>query len=85
MDQVIEAFSTGAGILWKALWALIFGYTISAGIQVLIKRDRMAKTLGERGVRQTGLASVFGFISSSCSFAALAATRSVLVKGAHPN
>ena len=84
MDQVIEAFSTGAGILWKALWALIFGYTISAGIQVLIKRDRMAKTLGERGVRETGLASVFGFISSSCSFAALAATRSVLVKGAHP-
>src|SRR3546814_3052600 len=26
----------------------------------------------------------FGFVSSSCSFAALAASRSVLVKGAHP-
>ncbi|MXP66174.1 transporter, partial [Roseomonas sp. M0104] len=34
--------------------------------------------------RQAALASLFGFISSSCSFAALAASRSVLVKGAHP-
>ena len=23
MDQIIEAFTTGAGMLWKALWALI--------------------------------------------------------------
>ena len=30
------------------------------------------------------MATFFGFISSSCSFAALAASRSVLVKGAHP-
>jgi len=29
MDQIIEAFKTGAGMLWKALWALIFGYIIS--------------------------------------------------------
>src|SRR3546814_18414156 len=44
----------------------------------------MARTLGERSVKQAGLASFFGFVSSSCSFAALAASRSVLVKGAHP-
>ncbi len=84
MEQVWEALQTGAGILWKALWALIFGYTISAGIQVLITRVQMANALGERGIRQAGLAGFFGFVSSSCSFAALAASRSVLVKGAHP-
>ena len=84
MDQVIEALMTGAGMLWKALWALIFGYLISAGIQVLVTREQMAKLLGERGLRQASLAGFFGFISSSCSFAALAASRSVLVKGAHP-
>ena len=44
----------------------------------------MAKVLGERGLRQAGLTSFFGFVSSSCSFAALAASRSVVVKGAHP-
>lgn len=71
-------------MLWKALWALIFGYIISAGIQILVTHEQMAKVLGERGPKQAGLASFFGFVSSSCSFAALAASRSVLVKGAHP-
>lgn len=84
MDQVLDAVLTGAGMLWKALWALIFGYTISAGIQVLVTREQMARVLGDRGARQAGLAAFFGFVSSSCSFAALAASRSVLVKGAHP-
>lgn len=43
MDQVLEAFTTGAGMLWKALWALIFGYIISACIQVLVTQEQMAK------------------------------------------
>ena len=84
MDQIWQAFYTGAGMLWQALWALIFGYIISAGIQVLISREQMGRALGDRGPKQAGLAAFFGFISSSCSFAALAASRSVLVKGAHP-
>lgn len=84
MEQVGEALYTGAGMLWKALWALIFGYVISAAIQVLITQEQMARLLGGRGPGQAGLASFFGFVSSSCSFAALAASRSVLVKGAHP-
>lgn len=84
MDQVLEALLTGYGMLWKALWALIFGYVISAGIQVLVTRKKMGDVLGRAGARQIGLAGLFGFISSSCSFAALAASRSVLVKGAHP-
>ena len=84
MDQIGEALLTSAGILWKALWALIFGYLVSAGIQVLITREQMGRALGERGPKEAALGSFFGFISSSCSFAALAASRSVLVKGAHP-
>ena len=61
-----------------------FGYIISAAIQVLITRRQMGRAPGERGAKQASLAGFFGFISSSCSFAALAASRSVLVKGAHP-
>jgi uncharacterized membrane protein YraQ (UPF0718 family) len=84
MEEVWQAFYTGAGMLWQALWALIFGYVISAAIQVLVSREQMARALGARRPRQTALAVFFGFVSSSCSFAALAASRSVLVKGAHP-
>lgn len=71
-------------MLWKAAWALIFGYIVSAGIQVLVTREQMARALGDRGPRQVGLAGFFGFITSSCSFAALAASRSIFAKGAHP-
>ena len=84
MDGVYDAFYTGAGMLWKAFWGLVFGYVISSAIQVLVTKEQMAKALGDRGVKQTALAGFFGFISSSCSFAALAASRSILVKGAHP-
>lgn len=84
MQQVGEALYTGAGMLWKALWGLIFGYIISACIQVLVTRKQMADALGERGPKQVGLATFFGFVSSSCSFAALAASRTIFVKGAHP-
>jgi uncharacterized membrane protein YraQ (UPF0718 family) len=84
VNQLLEALQTSGGLLWKTLWALIFGYLISAGIQVLITREQMARALGERGAKQAGLGSFFGFVSSSCSFAALAASRSVLAKGAHP-
>lgn len=84
MDRILEALLTSVGIFWKTLWALVLGYMISAGIQVLVSRSQMARVLGDRGPKQAGLAGFFGFISSSCSFAALAASRSVLVKGAHP-
>lgn len=80
----VEALLTGWGMLWKPLWALIFGYLISAGIQVLVSRQQMARVLGQRDLKKIGLASFFGFISSSCSFAALSASKSVLIKGAHP-
>ncbi|MGH9457812.1 MAG: permease [Thermoanaerobaculia bacterium] len=83
MDRIAEALQTSAGMLWKALWALIFGYLISAGIQVIVSREQMARVLGRRGAKEAALAGFFGFVSSSCSFAALAASRSVFVKGAH--
>src|SRR3546814_12047274 len=64
MEQALDALLTGAGMLWKALWALIFGYIISAGIQVLVTREHMANVLGERGPTKAGLARFFGFVRS---------------------
>lgn len=83
MDLVLEALQTTATLIWYTLWAFILGYLISAGIQVLVTREQMARVLGDRGAKQTALSAFFGFISSSCSFASLAATRSVLTKGAY--
>ena len=82
VDAIGEALYTAAGLLWRAGWALALGYAVSAAIQVFVSRKQAAKYLGEGTPRQLGLAAVLGFASSSCSFAALAATRSLWTKGA---
>lgn len=69
-------------MFWTAFWAFGLGYLVSAGIQVFVSRERMYRHLGRTGLRSVVLASLFGFLSSSCSFAALAATRSLFAKGA---
>lgn len=77
-----EAAYTTLGFFWMALWAFALGYLISSGIQVLVTSARMQRTMGKAGAKSVGLATFFGFISSSCSFAALATTRSLFKKGA---
>jgi uncharacterized membrane protein YraQ (UPF0718 family) len=77
-----EAVLTTLGYFWKALWAFILGYIISSMIQVFVTRSRMKKTMGQAESNSVVLATFFGFISSSCSFAALATTKSLFKKGA---
>ena len=78
-----EAAKTALGFFWKAGWAFIMGYAISAMIQAFVPRQRMTRHMGEFGVRPIAISTAFGSISSSCSFAALAAARSLVAKGAH--
>lgn len=77
-----EAAATTAGLFWMALWAFGFGYLVSSMIQVFVTRERMKQTMGGDGPKAIGLGTFFGFLSSSCSFAALATTRSLFSKGA---
>jgi uncharacterized membrane protein YraQ (UPF0718 family) len=86
MQQFLElwhsAATTTVGLFWMAFWAFGLGYLISSMIQVFVTRERMRKSMGESGATSVGLGSFFGFISSSCSFAALSTTRSLFAKGA---
>ena len=77
-----DAALTTAGFFWTAFWAFCLGYVISSAIQVFVTEQRMRETIGKAGPKSVGLASFFGFLSSSCSFAALATTRSLIAKGA---
>ena len=77
-----EASWTSVGFFWMALWAFALGYLISSLIQVLVTRKRMQKTMGESGPKSIAIGTFFGFISSSCSFAALSTTRALFQKGA---
>jgi uncharacterized membrane protein YraQ (UPF0718 family) len=77
-----QAAVTSAGLFWMAFWAFGLGYLISSMIQVFVTRERMKRSMGEAEIRSIGLGTFFGFISSSCSFAALATTRALFAKGA---
>lgn len=77
-----EAAYTSAGFFWMALWAFVLGYIVSSMIQVFVTEKKMQETMGENAGKSVLLATFFGFISSSCSFAALASTKSLFKKGA---
>ncbi len=86
MDKFLSdwhlASLTTLSFFWKAFWAFALGYVISGCIQVFVTRKRMRRTMGEAGGRSVLLATFFGFISSSCSFAALAGAKALFKKGA---
>jgi len=80
---VAEGARTALGFFWKSGWAFVLGYFISAMIQAFVPKARLTRHMGRAGVEPVSLATVFGAISSSCSFAALSAARALVLKGAH--
>ncbi len=77
-NGVFHAFA----MLWATFWALVFGFTISAALQVFIRKDQMTRLLGRAGLKQIVIATGFGAASSSCSYAAVAIGRSAFQMGA---
>ncbi len=82
-DYYGESVKTAFGFFWKAGWAFVLGYAISAMIQTFVPKARLTRHMGDRGIKSVSLATIFGSISSSCSFAALAAARALFKKGAN--
>lgn len=83
-DLWADAAGTSTGLFWMAFWAFGLGYLISSMILVFVTRERMRAALGTPGARSVGLATFFGFVSSSCSIAALSGARALFAKGAGP-
>lgn len=82
LKQWGEAAYTSLGFFWMALWAFILGYVVSSLIQIFVTEKRMQKTMGKADAKSVVLGTFFGFISSSCSFSALATSKSLFQKGA---
>ncbi|MEX2379309.1 MAG: permease [Vicingaceae bacterium] len=82
LELYAEAVYTTLGFFWMALWAFVLGYVISSLIQVFVTQERMQKSMGKDNTKSVLLGTFFGFLSSSCSFSALASTKSLFKKGA---
>ena len=74
---------TALGFFWKAGWAFVLGYFISGMIQAFVPKGKLTSYMGEADLKSISLSTIFGAASSSCSFAALAASRALIKKGAH--
>ncbi|MDX1567061.1 MAG: permease [Longimicrobiales bacterium] len=83
LESLADSARTALGFFWKSGWAFVLGYSISAMIQAFVPKARLTRHMGTAGVKPVSLATVFGAISSSCSFAALSAARALVLKGAH--
>ena len=67
---------------WATFWALVLGFGISAFLQSFVSRERMTKSFGSTNLKSIGIATGLGAASSSCSYAAVAAARSAIQRGA---
>ncbi len=67
---------------WEVWWALVLGFAISAIVQAWVPRARVERALAGRGPKPIAWATGLGAASSSCSYAAIAISKSLFQKGA---
>ncbi len=75
LDAVRHALAISASMTWQILWALIFGFVLSAVVQAVIRRSTMVGGgWATTTPRSLLIATGFGIASSSCSYTAVALT-----------
>jgi YHS domain-containing protein len=72
----------GFYMFWDTLWALVLGFTLSGAVQAFVSREEMQRRLGDHRPASVARASLYGMVSSSCSYAASAMAKSLFVGGA---
>ncbi|MFB6119936.1 MAG: permease [Halobacteriaceae archaeon] len=81
-ETAIEGLELAGEMGWETWWALVLGFTIAGAVESFVSEEQMSRVLGGAGVREVALGTVFGAASSSCSFGAVATTKSLFKKGA---
>jgi uncharacterized protein len=82
LRAVGHAAETAGSMSWQILWALVLGFYLSAVVEALVRKDTIARLIGDHRARSLAIATGLGAASSSCSYAAVALARSLFRKGA---
>jgi uncharacterized protein len=77
-----DALRVSFGMFWEILWALILGFALSGAVQAVVSKSEMRRLLPDASPRSITIATGLGAASSSCSYAAVALSRSIFRKGA---
>ncbi len=78
---IVHALSLAFAMGWEILWPLILGFALSGAIQAVVSHKQMSKLLPDDKPKTLVKASLLGAASSSCSYAAVALSRSIFKKG----
>ncbi len=81
-SDIGRSLREGFFMFWETLWALVLGFTLSGVVQAFISKDQMRAKLGNHRPAAVGRAAGYGMVSSSCSYAASAMSKSLFAKGA---
>jgi YHS domain-containing protein/uncharacterized membrane protein YraQ (UPF0718 family) len=82
VDSIGRSLREGFFMFWETLWPLILGFGLSGAVQAFVSRESMQNKMGDHGPKSIARASGYGMVSSSCSYAASAMSKSLFVKGA---
>ena len=82
LSELGRALLDSGSMTWQITWSLIRGFTLSAVIQAVVRREAIARHLGSSNTRTLALATGLGAASSSCSYAAVALARALVRRGA---
>jgi uncharacterized protein len=81
LGEIGKALGTAGSMTWQITWSLILGFTLSAVIQAVVRRETVSRMLGDDRPATLVKATGLGAASSSCSYAAVALARSLFRKG----
>jgi len=82
MKIITEIFLKFLQMMWDIGWGLAFGFMLSSIIRAFVPTETISSRLGKNSTGSVGLATFFGAISSSCSYAAASMARTLVMKGA---
>jgi len=82
VDALGHALTEAGSMTWQITWSLILGFTLSAVVQAVVRRQTVIRLLGDDRPKTLAVATGLGAASSSCSYAAVALARSLFRRGA---
>jgi uncharacterized membrane protein YraQ (UPF0718 family) len=81
MSILIKILSELAYMVWDIYWGLALGFILSSLIRAFVSTESISSRLGKNSVASIGFSTLFGAISSSCSYAAASMARTLMIKG----
>ncbi|MFC6723024.1 permease [Halobium palmae] len=81
VESTRQFLTTTAAMAWITWWALVIGFAIAGGVEAWTSDEEVSDLLEGHGLREIGYGSLFGFVSSSCSYSAIATAKNLFKKG----